>query len=188
MKKILFLFLLSFCISINSYSYSLDDAIKDATKNGKSSEVVENIGKNTSDQAVKMTEEKVDKLLVELKQKAEGEIEKYENVANKEIEKVQNKVDNYIAEVDKVVEDAKEGLSFIEDIRANAMKYLKIAGIIVSVLSGGILVVVFFLWKIWKTVKSVAGLNFAFDHKKYENRLKDLEKEVIELKKIIAKE
>lgn len=173
MKKISFI--LAFCVaclvSFNSLALKLDDIIK-TDKNGKVE--ITNVDKIASSGGG--LEKQVSKLV-------EKEIGKITKKIDGQINDLRSKADNEIGRVTKIVDEAEAEFNKIKNIKSKVGFYIRMA----SYATGGIgilmLVFIFFLWKIYRKVKAVVNLKFAFkDIKSFEKRISELEKKVKELK------
>jgi archaellum component FlaC len=101
-----------------------------------------------------------------------------------EINKVKEKIDDETAKIKKIIKEAEDGINKFKEIKANAEKYIRIAKIAIGFLSGGIVILIFFLWRVWrnivgfkKIVKNVANYDAI------KKQIKDLEKKVAKLDK-----
>lgn len=179
MKKILALLLISVFFTFNANALNL----KDLTNNieSKSSVKTASLTKNIADQNLDNIGEKISKMAEEKVNEAVGKVE---DKINNQVEELRKKADEQVAKVENMVKKAEEQLNFIEKLKAKAMSYVKMGAVVAAIILLGLMVIVFIMWKIWKTVKNIASLKFIINHKKYEEKLKQLEKEVMELKKV----
>lgn len=182
MKKILALLLVSVFFAFNANALNLKDVTTDLdskssiktaslTKSLSGSQDLSNMGEKIS----KMAEEKVDEA-----------VSRVEDKINNQVEELKKKADEQVAKVENMMKKAEEQLNFVEKLKAKAMSYVKMGMIVAVIVLLGLMVIVFIMWKIWKTVKNIASLKFIINHKKYEEKLKMLEKEVMELKKAVG--
>lgn len=95
---------------------------------------------------------------------------------DKVIEKVEKKIDKKVAKYEKKIAEAEKSFDKIKNLRDKAEYYLKIAKIAIAVLSSGVLVLIFTMWRIWKNVVGMRKLieNVA-NYKDIEKRLQALE-------------
>lgn len=98
---------------------------------------------------------------------------------DKVIEKVEKKIDKKVAKYEKKIAEVEESFDKIKNLRDKAEYYLKIAKIAIAVLSSGVLVLIFTMWRIWKNVVGMRKVieNVA-NYKDIEKRLQTLEKKV----------
>lgn len=177
MKTTLLSLFLGFTLTLNANALDLNK-LKTAQHNGSKQNIVSvsDLGKSTSDKITKMAEEKVNQAVGRVEEKINNQIEEYKEKANEQI-----------ARVEKMVSKAEEQLNFIEKLKAKAMGYVKMGVIAGVILLIGLLVVIFIMWRIWKTVKRIGSLNFIINYKEYEDKLRRLEDEVSDLKREVSK-
>lgn len=135
----------------NAFAFNLKDVVNDA-----------------GDKSAKSINENVNKEIEKVVTKFEGKIDGYKKEMDAEVKKYKDQI-----------KEAEAVLEKMKNIRANADYYIKIAKIILGVLSSGILLLIFVMWRIWrnivtmkKVVKNVASYN------EIETRLKAVEKAV----------
>lgn len=144
-----FLFLSLF--ASNAFAFDLGGIVGDAAK-----KPAESINKNVNGQ--------LDKIV----KKFEGTVDGYKKELDAEIKKYKDQI-----------KEAEATMNKIKNIRKNAEHYINIAKIILAVLSSGILVLIFVMWRIWRnivTMKKVFKNVAAYDD--IEKRLKAVEKAV----------
>ena len=116
-------------------------------------DLLEDVGKKSN----KSLDKKIDKIVSKFEGKVDGKIKKYEAK----------------------IKDAEEAMDKINHIRANAEKYIRTVKIILAVLSSGILVLLFVLWRIWRNIVNMRKIvQNVTNYDDVEKRLKALEKRV----------
>lgn len=150
MKKVI-LVLVMFLFSSNAFAINFKDSLKQIS-NGSSKEINKNLDKKINS-VLKGFEDKVDGYKKEL--------------------------DSEIAKYKEQIKEAEASLNKLKNLKARAEGYIKMAKIVIAVLSSGILVLIFIMWRIWrnvvtmkKVIKNVASYN------EIEARLKKVEKTV----------
>ena len=124
MIKISAIFLSLFLISNNAFSFDLGKVLKDPSKSIE-----------------KSVNGKLDKVVKKLEDKLDGEVSKYK----KKIDSKTKKIENIIAETE-------ASINQIKDIKNKAAGYIKLVKIILAILSSGILILLFIMWKIYRNV------------------------------------
>jgi len=106
------------------------------------------------------------------------------NQIDKVVKKFENKIDGYKDEMDgeikkykDQIKEAEAVITKIQQLRANADSYIRIAKIVMGVLTSGILILLFIIWRIWRNVVTMKKVikNVA-SYSDIEKRLKTLEK------------
>ena len=90
---------------------------------------------------VKEVSGNINKKLDKVVKKFEGKIDGYEKEINGEINKYKEKV-----------KEAESYLNKIKEIKNKANYYINLAKIVIAVLSSGIVVLLFMMWRIWRNV------------------------------------
>lgn len=104
----------------------------------------------------------------------------FEKKLNKIVKKYENKIDKEIAGYKKKIADAEKSLDQLLGLKAKAESYLKIAKIVIWVLSSGILVLLFLMWRIWRGVVNTRRMvQNVSNYKEFDKRLKAVEKKVL---------
>lgn len=150
MKKILLIAFLTF-FSTNAFAFDLGSVIDGAGKKSAKS-----INKNVN--------KKIDKVV----KKFEGKIDGYKKEMDAEVKKYKDQI-----------KEAEAVLHQVKNIRANADSYIRIAKIVLAILSSGILLLIFVMWRIWRNIITMKKIikNVA-SYEDIEKRLKAVEKAV----------
>ncbi len=122
----------------------------------------------------------LDSVLRDVKSGSTKNISKnFDKKIDKVITKVEKKIDQKLAKYEKKIAAAEKSFDKIKNLRDKAEYYLKIAKIAIAVLSSGVLVLIFTMWRIWKNVVGMRKVieNVA-NYKDIEKRLQTLEKKV----------
>jgi hypothetical protein len=147
--KIILTTLTFLLLASNSYALNLGDSLKQvAGDQGK--QINETLDKKL-DKVVKDYEEKVDSY----KKEVDGEIAKY---------KAQ-------------VKEAEDAINKLKDIKAKAGYYINLVKTILALLSSGILVLIFVMWRIWRNIVNMKKLlRNVTNYDDFNERLKKVEK------------
>jgi len=103
---------------------------------------------------------------------------------DKVVKKFEKKIDNYKKEIDTEVQKYKDQIKEaevmidqIKKIKANAKRYLNIVKIVIGILSSGILVLIFVMWRIWRNVVTMRKVvKNVTNYDDFDKRLKAVEK------------
>lgn len=124
--------------------------------------------KNAGKESTKTINDNVNQKIDQIAKKFEGKIDGYKKEVDAEITKYKNQI-----------KEAEAAINKIRKIKANAESYIKTAKIILGVLSSGILILIFVMWRIWRNIVTMKNLfkNVA-SYDEIEKRLKAVEKEL----------
>jgi hypothetical protein len=111
-------------------------------------DVVKEVGGGSGGNVTKKLDDKIDKVVG----KFEGKLEKYEEEARGEIDKYKQKIEAEEKKVTGMIKEAQDSVNKLKEIKANAYHYINIAKIVLAVLSSGILILIFVMWRIWKNI------------------------------------
>ena len=119
------------------------------------------------DEITKDINEKIDDITVDLKE----EIKNYKDKITAE----EKKIRGMVSEVEAYVKQ-------VHALKANAAKYIMIAKIIIAVLSGGIIILLFFIWRIWRNIVNMKkAFKAVVNYDQIQKRIEILEKQTQEL-------
>lgn len=122
-KSLLTVFI--FLLSVNHASaFNLGDSLKESTKG---------INKNVNG--------KVDEIVKKVEKKLDGEVAQYKKKIDAETKKIQD-----------IVKETEDSINKIKSIKAKAESYIQTAKIIIAALSGGIIALIFVMWRIYRNV------------------------------------
>lgn len=168
MKNIITIAFLTIFAS-NAFAFDLGDVVK-----------------KTGAKSTKSINDNVNKEIGKTVKKFEKKVDGYKKDLDSQVNKFEKKVDGYKEEFDAEVnkykdkiKEAEAALNKIQQIRANADRYIMIAKMIIGFLSFGILSLIFVMWRIWRnivTMKKVIKNVANYDN--IEKRLKAVEKAV----------
>jgi predicted PurR-regulated permease PerM len=127
MIRISAIFLSLFLISSNAFSFDLGKVLNNPEKA---------LGKSIDG--------KLDKVVKKLEGKLDGQVSKYKKQIDAEKQKIQ-----------KIIAETEASINQIKTIRDKAVSYIKAAKIILAILSSGILILLFFMWRIYRNVASL---------------------------------
>lgn len=181
MKKKLFFVAISFILFVNLSSnsfagFDLKKELNKVSSGGSGANPVKNLTGNVED--------KIDQKLNELKKEVIGKVEG-------EIKQYKEKIDAQTNKITKIIDEVEEDVNKLRDIKSKAQTYLskaqtyiKWAKIAIGVLSSGILVLLFVVWRIWR---NIIGMKKVFknitNYDDIKKRIDDLEKQVATIKK-----
>lgn len=165
-QKILFIILSSFLVlslTSKAFSFDLKDTLKEVVSDNKSVSSIANIDKKIDDAIGGVKNEVLNKV-------------------NKEIKKVTDKIEKEEKKVRAIIADAEDGINKFRAIRDNIDKYIKIAKIVGIVISSGILILIFFLFKVYRSIVSFRKIakNVA-NYDDIKKQIEVLEKKVADL-------
>jgi len=172
-QKLFFListFLLATNFSINSFAIDLNKISREINKaTGSDSK----ISKSLND--VSNIDKKIKEALEDVKKETLGKVDE-------KINEVKEKVDGELQRVNKIVDEAEDGINKFKDLKNKAQKYINLAKMIVAFLSGGIVVSLFFIWRIWRNIISFKKIvRNVTNYDDIKNQIKALEAEVVRL-------
>jgi gas vesicle protein len=99
-----------------------------------------------------------------------------------EVNKYKSKIDAEQKKIENIINEAQADINKIRDIRNNIDHYFNIAKTIIAFLSCSIVVLLFFLWRIWRNVVNFRKIiQNVTNYDDIEKRLKLAEKRIAEL-------
>ena len=115
----------------------------------------------------------------DLRSIAKGADKSLDKKIDKIITKVEKKIDKKVAKYEKKIAEVENSFDRIKDLKNKAEFYLKIAKIVIAILSSGILLLIFVVWRVWSNVSGMRRVieNVA-NYKDVEKRLQALEQKV----------
>lgn len=160
MKKILVLISVFSLLSTGAFAFDLKGALKDQTKE---------IGKGVGNSV----EGKIDASIKKLEDNLNGQIAEYKQKIDAEEKKIRD-----------VIKETEDSINKIKEIKNKAAGYIRMVKIVLALLSSGILVLIFVMWRIYRNVITLRKVikNVA-NYDDINSRLKKVEAQLAQLKK-----
>jgi cell division protein FtsL len=99
-----------------------------------------------------------------------------------EIKKITQKIEAEEAKIRGMIQEVEDGVNKFRSIKAKFEKYMGMAKAVLAVLSGGLIAIAFFLWRVWRNIVGFKKIiKNVTNYDEIKNKIADLEDKLAQL-------